>query len=270
MANLLSLPIEFLPFRNQEFYFKMLLKQKIRKSLIHAAFTLNFPPAKKVLSSFTEDVDKLRQQIFERYNITVVFDVGANIGQYAKCLQHSGYKGRIISFEPLNNEREILSKSAKLFNNWVLLPFAVGDFNQKSVINISGNSASSSVLKMKLTHETAAPQSKFVGTQEIEVRTLDSLYGDYINKADNIYLKIDTQGYEWQVLKGAEKFLESVTGLELEMSFEQMYDGEKIFDELYGFILSQGFRLLNIRPMLTNPTNMQLLQADCIFIRVKS
>jgi len=245
----------------------MPIKQNIRKTLLFLAYSLNFPFAKWVLSRYIDQTDKYRQILFDKFEINKVLDVGANIGQYAKRLQHAGFKGHLISFEPINPIRELLAKSVVLFNNWQLLEFALGDQNQKSIINISGNTASSSVLKMEVLHELAAPESIFVGTQEIEVRTLDSLFDTLVEASDKVFLKVDTQGYEWHVLQGSLQSLEKVWGLELEISFVQLYHGEHLFPELYEFLLSKGFQLYNIEPMLRDPHSGQLLQADCVFFR---
>ncbi len=246
----------------------MVLKQKFRKSLIHCAYTLNVPFAKRFLSRYITEYDQIRQSFLVRHGINVVFDVGANIGQYAKSLQHGGYKGRIISFEPLNDTRAILEQSTRLFPNWDLLPYALGDANEKATINIAGNTASSSVLKMNENHQVAAPESRYIGTQEIEIKTLDTIYHTYVTEKDNVFLKIDTQGYELKVLEGGATILPHVKGLELEMSFEQLYENETTFITLYQYLYERGFRIFHIKPMLRDPKTLQLLQADCIFFRV--
>ncbi|MCU0321513.1 MAG: FkbM family methyltransferase [Chitinophagaceae bacterium] len=246
----------------------MIFKQKVRKLLLLLAYSWNFPFAKAFLRKFTRNYDAVRQSLFDKFKINVVFDVGANIGQFAKTLQHSGYKGKIISFEPIDEIRQVITEYIHLFPKWKILPYALGSVNEKSIINISANSASSSLLDMKDTHIEAAPQSKYIKKQEVEVKTLDSIYREYIKEGDRIFLKIDTQGFEFNVLEGSEEFLHKVLGIELEMSFEQLYANETTFEKLYQYLYIRNFRLFYIHPVFQNPETLQLLQADCIFFKV--
>ena len=76
--------------------------------------------------------------------------------------------------------------------------------NKEVKINIAGNAAiSSSILKMGATHEESAPDSKYIKTEIVRLITLDSIFNKYFEKNDICLLKIDVQGYEDQVLKGA-------------------------------------------------------------------
>ncbi len=92
-------------------------------------------------------------EFFSTYKIDTVLDIGANIGGFAKEIRESGYKGRIISFEPLSEAYSHLLINSKNDPNWIIASrMALGNKEGKKTINISGNSHSSSIFKMTDTH----------------------------------------------------------------------------------------------------------------------
>lgn len=209
----------------------------------------------------------MRQELLQLHNITLVFDVGANYGQFAKSLQHAGFKGRIVSFEPLDSVFEVLKKNSTGIHAWQAVKCGLGSTKEIARINVAGNTASSSLLPMSGVHLTAAPESAYSGTQEISIEKLDDLYERFATPADNVYLKIDTQGFEKEVLKGAENVLPLVKGLQLEMSFRELYEGETTFIPMVEYVTSAGFSLCHLSPVLREAASGKLLQADAIFYR---
>jgi FkbM family methyltransferase len=198
-------------------------------------------------------------------DISVVFDVGANSGQYGKMLRESGYRGRIVSFEPLTTAYKYLVNNARHDPNWQTVNVALGNFDGKTIINISANSWSSSLVDILPTHLKIFPDSVYVGREEITVRKLDSIISEYDVGKDNIYLKIDTQGYERKVLEGAESSLSNIIGVEVESSLIPLYQDELLLPEMLSFMNIRGYTLLSVDPALINPSTGQVLQIDCIF-----
>ena len=136
-------------------------------------------------------------------NIKTVLDVGANAGQYSYELRKAGYRGRIISFEPLSGAYQRLRLNAEHDKNWQTFNFALGDTNGTTSINISRHSPSSSLLPMTSLHNEAAPGSEYMSEEEIEIKTLDTIFDTLRISGENVFLKVDTQGYEKKVLDGA-------------------------------------------------------------------
>lgn len=160
------------------------------------------------------------------FEIDLVFDIGANEGQFAMELREGGYQGRIVSFEPLAQAFDKLSMLSKHDHAWSVHPrSAVGDCIGEININISGNSVSSSILPMLATHSTAAPQSAYIGRERVPLITVDSMAQDYLVGSHATLLEIDTQGYEWQVLDGAITSLPKVRGVLMELSLLPLYEG---------------------------------------------
>ena len=136
-------------------------------------------------------------------------------------------------------------------------------------MNISANSYSSSILDMLSSHLESAPESEYIGQEEISIRRLDSIFNDVCNHDDKLYIKIDTQGYEKCVLEGAEKALESVDILELELSFIPLYKDGPLFHEMFNLLYKKGFVLVHVEPGFTDPSTGQILQVDGIFQRIQ-
>lgn len=210
-----------------------------------------------------------RKQLFESYKIDTVLDIGANAGQYARQLRSKiGYNGLILSFEPLSTAYAHLKESANNDTAWKVFNMAIGDLEEKKEINIAGNSYSSSFLSMLPSHLKSAPNSKYIGKEEINIKPLDSLFGDLCGSAKNIYMKIDTQGYESKVLKGAENSLPRISTVQMEMSLIPLYDGERLFHEMCALMSDKGYTLVAIENGFSDPTSGQLLQVDGIFHRM--
>lgn len=212
-----------------------------------------------------------RKKIFESYTIDTVFDVGANTGNFAQQLRRDiGYKKRILSFEPLSSAFELLMANAKGDLNWKIFNFALGDYEARQEINIAGNSYSSSFLDMLPSHERSAPESKYIGREMREIKTIDSIFGNLCEPGNNVYLRIDAQGFESKILKGAEKSLAHIDSVQMEMSLVPLYKDELLFNELYMFMSEKGYSLIAIESGFSDPVSGQLMQVDGIFHRFRS
>lgn len=209
-----------------------------------------------------------RKQILESNCIDLVLDVGANIGQFAFELRnYIGYSKKIVSFEPLSSAFQKLKINANKDSQWEIFNFALGDVEEKIQINIADNSQSSSILNMLPAHINAAPESKYIGKEEIEVRKLDSIFDEICPGNRHIYLKIDTQGFESKVIKGAEKSLSKIDTVQMEMSLVPLYKDQILFSEMNTLMTEKGYSLISIEPGFANAKNGHLLQLDGIFQR---
>lgn len=239
----------------------MRIRHKIRQVLWKVGYDISeFTPISHPLAR--------RRRIFEFHDIDTVLDVGANAGQFARELRDDiGYSKRILSFEPLSAAFRLLRKNAKNDPAWELYNCAIGDANEKREINISENSYSSSLLDMLPAHLESAPESRYVGKEIIDMKTIDSLFEDLCGSAGNIYLKIDAQGFEGRVLKGAEKSLAHIDTIQMEMSLIRLYDGELLFNDMCSMMDKKGYALIAMENGFSDRASGQLLQVDGIFHR---
>ena len=199
-------------------------------------------------------------------NITNCFDVGANIGQYGKYFRSSGFKGNIYSFEPQTKAFEILQKNASGDSQWKTFNTGLGNFNGKSVINISKNSFSSSILNINELSIKIASETEYISKEDIEVKRLDSFLNE-INFQSRLFLKMDAQGFESKILEGAEGCFNNIYALQVESSCIPLYKEEMLFDEMKRFIESKGFYLSSLESGFSDPQSGRLLQAEAIFLR---
>ena len=208
-----------------------------------------------------------RQKLLRHFGINKILDVGANRGQYAKLSRKLGFKGEIISFEPLTKAYKELTINALKDNKWDTHNFALGNKQEEKVINISENLSSSSILDMTSTHQESAPQSTYMSTERIVVKTLDEIYNDLIQDNDIVLLKIDVQGFERNVIEGASLALPKIKGVQIEMSLVELYKKEMLFCDMKSLLSDYGFELYSLENGFFNNKTGQLLQVDGLFFR---
>jgi len=207
-------------------------------------------------------------QALKAHNIDLVFDVGANIGQFASELRAYGYKGKIVSFEPLPDAYIELANKAKGDKNWIVHPrCAVGAVAGEIEINVAANSVSSSILPMLSAHKDAAPESVYSHKSMVSIITLDSVLKKYTSLENNLLIKIDTQGYEWLVLDGAELAIRQCKGLLLELSLIPLYEGQKLWIEIIDRLSKSNHSLFSIQTGFTDGNTGQTLQIDGLFFK---
>jgi FkbM family methyltransferase len=179
-----------------------------------------------------------------------------------------GFNGRIVSFEPLSAAYSLLAAAAKDHPLWTVPPrCAIGNRDGEIEINVAGNSVSSSVLPMTHTHAAAAPGSAYVGRETVPIARLDSIAAHHLQGAQRPFLKIDTQGFEWEVLEGARKTIPRITGILCEMSLTPLYAGQHLWKDILAWVEGEGFTLWAVQTGFTDPIDGRTLQMDGVFFR---
>jgi FkbM family methyltransferase len=197
-----------------------------------------------------------------------VLDVGANVGQFAASVRAVGYAGLIVSFEALPGVHEELSRRASADDHWRIAPCAaLGSAPDNALINVAANTASSSLLPMCEAHLAAAPESAYVGQTAVRVERLDALAAALVPAQGELYLKIDTQGYELEVLKGAGGLMPRIAAMQIELSFIELYAGAPTLARMVAFLSELGYELFNLAPGFKDRRSGRLLQADGFFVR---
>jgi Methyltransferase FkbM domain len=116
-------------------------------------------------------------------------------------------------------------------------------------------------------HVQGAPESGYVSEECIEMRRLDGLYDDLLMADSRVYLKVDVQGAELDVLRGAERILGQAALVEAELSLAPLYEGAPGFDEVIKHLAERGYGVLSLEPVFVDPRDDRLLQVDAIFGR---
>lgn len=208
-----------------------------------------------------------RIEMMNRMGINLVLDVGANNGLYASSLRQDGYKDRIWSYEPLGRAFAELRNAAASDKQWRTVNSACGAQAGSTKINVANNSYSSSLLPMLELHSSNAPESEYVAEEVVSVCSLDDDVVPSLVSRDKVWLKIDTQGFEAEVLKGAHKLMSSISALECELSLAPLYEGQPLIDAMLTMIYSYGFRMVGLAPGFCERETGYALQIDGIFVR---
>jgi len=202
------------------------------------------------------------------YNgVDAVVDVGANIGRFGTALRQAGYKGEILSFEPLSEAYGVLEKKSRTDPKWHAFQSAIGAENGEAEINIAGNSESRSLLPMLDMHLRNAPESQYRGKERVKVSTLDSALEKVLSKESRILLKIDTQGYEHHVIAGAKSLLRQVCLIECELSLAPLYEGQYLFQNMLNLFGQIGFKPVHFDAAFSDRKTGYCLQVDGTFAR---
>jgi len=199
--------------------------------------------------------------------IRTILDIGANQGQYARGLRAAGYRDTIVSVEPLSEAFHVLAKHASTDPRWHCVHAAASDRTGTLTVNVSGNSVSSSVLPMLASHQDAAPQSAYIGTEEVRAVVVDDLVVDRALDPEETMLKIDVQGFESAVLDGASRHLGRLAAVQMELSLIPLYGGQQLMPAFVDRMARQGFDLWLLEPGFTEPGSGRLLQCDGVFVK---
>jgi FkbM family methyltransferase len=207
------------------------------------------------------------KRLFSLLDIDLLIDVGANAGQFATLVRDHGYQGAILSFEPSSAAHRELVKAAAADPLWTVADrMALGATSGEVEINIAANSFSSSILPMLDSHLSAAPQSQYIQREQVPMHRLDDVLPDASNSS-KIFLKLDVQGFEPQVLSGAAHTLSRASAVQLEMSLLPLYEGELLLSQMCSTMSAKGFDLWDLEPSFRDPDTGRLLQVDGIFTK---
>jgi hypothetical protein len=145
---------------------------------------------------------------------------------------------------------------------------ALGSSTGERELHVSGNSNSSSVRKMNVLHQTVAPHSRVVSTEVIQIRRLDDVAWTLVEPTSSLFLKLDVQGHEADVLEGAEQVLRRAAGLMVEMSLVELYEGQVLWRAMMDRLEAHGFRLWNLHPGFSDRAVGRTLQFDATLFRM--
>ncbi len=194
-----------------------------------------------------------------------IFDVGANVGMSGQGYINSGFTNEIYSFEPVSHLFDKLNENASKYQNWKTFKCAIGNKNETLKINVSGgHGGSSSFLRMTDEFEKIAPDQIVFKVEEVPVITLSEFYNNSKIDAKRIFLKIDVQGFEMNVLEGAKDLFNKIVGIKIETSIIKQYTNEADIFYILPFLLDSGFSVYAFENGWRNPMTQELLQVDIL------
>ena len=203
---------------------------------------------------------------------SLIVDVGANTGQFAKKLLWNAPNMQVLSVEPQRASHVILSEQAANDPRWFVAErCAIGRAAGTASINLSANSYSSSLYAITDIHLEAAGDSHTSGSEDVPIKTLPAILDDMPESTGRmIGLKIDTQGYELEVLEGSVQVLDRIPVILSELSLAPLYEGAPSFREMLNWFDANGYRLVGIFPEFYHSGQPEMLQVNGIFVKKTS
>jgi FkbM family methyltransferase len=204
------------------------------------------------------------------YNVDTVFDIGANAGDSGQYLRNIGFGGKIVSFEPVSGVYRQLAARAAADPLWVCENIALGEAPGEQRIHVSGAGGVSSSLLASTGHlEAIDPQLGTVGTEMVRVETLASAVERHYPRGSRLFLKIDAQGYEKQIIEGAGSQLEKVVGMRIELALVRSYEGAPLMADMLAYLAGLGYRLCGIEEAWSNRETQEVYEVDAILFRTE-
>lgn len=159
------------------------------------------------------------QNLFKACEIDLIVDAGANIGQTYEKFRLAGFTGPICSFEPAPETFRRLQ--AQPGHDWERVPCALSNRSGQAAFNITDNDNANSLHKA-----TAGVIPNVLRSIDVPVFRLDELWGKHGLNGKHVFLKIDTEGHDLEVVKGASGVLDFIPLIMMEVSLTPRYDGE--------------------------------------------
>ena len=209
------------------------------------------------------------KRLFATQQIDCVFDVGANHGEYRDFLREAvGYEGLVVSIEPIPYLRSELESRASADTKWVVLSCAAGRTPGLANFNVMKGDKLSSFRTPTTAATTRFKDSNTVASvEQVQVRRLDEIYRELRDRFrfERPYLKIDTQGFDLEVVEGASGCLGDIVALQSETSVTPLYEDAPELLETLAYFQQRGFALSFLSPVGVDQT-LRLLDCDCVFV----
>jgi len=206
--------------------------------------------------------------LFDMYGVNCVLDVGAHEGEYATRLREGGYRGRIVSFEPVPRAFAELERTAGDDPEWRVEQVALGRDDSTMTMNAVPGTLSS----LREPTEFGARRYKRLRDPdpvEVQVRRLDGMLDELLAGLEQPrpYLKLDTQGFDLDVFTGAGDRIEEFVGMQSELPLMQIYEGMPRLPEALGVYEAAGFDVAAMYPVSRQGKTGRVLEFDCVMVR---
>ena len=210
--------------------------------------------------------------LIDYLDVDCVLDVGANRGQFAERIRKLGYRGWIVSFEPVPEVYRALSRRFEGDDRWRGLQVALGDRDETRAFHVAGADAQASSF---LEFNDAGPARwgeahEVRETMPIRARRLDEIWDECMPNGDSprVFLKMDCQGFDVNVIEGAGERLRHVVAIQSELALEHFYEHMTAFSDAVAAYEELGYDAVGFFPLARRkPDYLRLVEMDCLFMR---
>lgn len=182
--------------------------------------------------------------LLRAHQITTILDVGAHEGESERMFRAAGFEGQIVRFEAQDAGS-----------------FALSDHDGLADFYVTGNSGSCGLL------EPLGVPTCEVATREITVRRLDSVWQRW---QGNIMLKVDAEGADIDVVRGASLMFDRIPLIMIEVAMRRRYRDERLMPETVAIMDALGYRPVRIHK--THPDKQRGIdrEVDVVFERMSA
>jgi FkbM family methyltransferase len=237
------------------------LKELVRTGATRAGCHIGRLPGIEVLGNHLLTV-------FNQLNVNCVLDVGAHVGQYGRFLRNIGYRGEIVSFEPVPANFAILEQRCARDEKWRAFRLALGHETRTAPINVARITQFSSFLVPNgYSRDQFGGFSDVDRTEMVEMARLDEVFETCTSRVADprVFLKLDTQGYDLNVLKGAGACLSRIVALQSELSVKPIYEGMTDYVSAMSCMNRMGFELTAVFPVVREQ-HLRIVEFDSIMV----
>jgi FkbM family methyltransferase len=244
-----------------------ILERILRARIYGAPFSMMQIIPEKMRRNAWFSYQSIVSSIIEEFQIDLVLDVGANVGQFAQGIRRL-YKGPIISFEPVSHTFATLQQTAPEDKNWYKFNYALGSESGEQQMNVYEMDQLSSMLETNEdTIERFGDGAARAVKELVQIRRFDDIVKEmpidvYSRK---IFLKMDTQGYELEVFKGARSIRENIMVIQAEVYQKPVYDKAPIWTDSISEYTKAGFRFAGLFPIVKD--GLYYRSSDCLMVR---
>ncbi len=200
-------------------------------------------------------------------NINTVIDIGANIGEFTTIFAELFPDAKIYAFEPLPDcFKQLEIRTKKNLKNIKNFNYALGSQEGELKLHKSSWHPASSFREMGDLHKQNYPHSSESEDLIVRIRKLDDIFSD-VSLTNNIFIKMDVQGFEDEVIKGGVNIFKKAKVVVAESSFQKLYENEPLFHGIYSLLHPLGFQYVGSLKQSANKKDESFLQGDCIFIK---
>jgi FkbM family methyltransferase len=208
-------------------------------------------------------------RLLEHYHIDTVLDVGANSGQFCDLLRKRiDYNGLIHSFEPMPDLASGLVRRGNHDSKWIIHNMGLGNENTTLPLNVMSSSVFNS-FQLPDTSATGrfSKGNKVLRTIDVAVHRLDDLLPSLSGMdGGKVFLKIDTQGFDHQVILGAKKTIEAISVLQFELPLQKIYKGVADCSDTLELLYESGFEISGLFPISVDE-HMRAVEMDCVMVK---
>ena len=206
--------------------------------------------------------------VFDCYGVNVVLDVGANKGQYGRALRRAGYRGHIVSFEPVAREFEQLRRQAAKDGNWSAHQIALGREDGQIEMNVVPGTLSSALPPSDFGAQRYGKLAS-ADVQVVPVHRLDGIFDELLANVPGAraYLKLDTQGFDLEAFAGLGDRVRDVVAMQSEVALLRIYDGMPRLPDSLAVYESAGFEVAGLYPVTRERSTARVLEFDCLMVR---